>query len=181
MLGELTQFYMFPCSHEICLFYKMGKKWGNKKRVVYLRGGSSTCTFSWGLGTTWAALLWRTHLYRNLPYNAIHIPAPISKQYIPVEDSSKCETEWELYHSIQVSCKYGHRRPSPTVLSMWLQTIKFIVKKSKCASLAQEIGFFAPNVCSLPWLVKGATQLCTSRKECNKLDLTAAQYYAIAV
>jgi hypothetical protein len=55
------------------------------------------------------------------------------------------------------------------------------VKKSKCASLAQEIGFFAPNVCSLPWLVKGATQLFTSRKECNKLDLTAAQYYAIAV
>jgi hypothetical protein len=29
----------------------------------------------------------------------------------------------------------------------------------------------------LPWLVKGATQLCTSKKECNKLDLTAAQYF----
>jgi hypothetical protein len=55
--------------------------------------------------------------------------------------------------------------------------VKFIAKESKCAGLAQEIGFSAPNSCSLPWLVKGATQLCTSKKECNKLDLTAAQYF----
>jgi hypothetical protein len=46
---------------------------------------------------------------------------------------------------------------------------------SKCVGLAQEIGFFPPNLYSLPWLVKGATQLCTSKKECNKLDLTTAQ------
>jgi len=59
---------------------------------------------------------------------------------------------------------------------MWLQTVIFIVKYSKCAGLAQEIGFFAPNSCSLPWLVKGATQLCTSKKECSKLDLTSAEY-----
>jgi hypothetical protein len=32
-------------------------------------------------------------------------------------------------------------------------------------------------LCILRWLVMGATQLCTSRKECNKLDLTAAQYF----
>jgi hypothetical protein len=68
-------------------------------------------------------------------------------------------------------------RASPTVLSMWLQVVKFIEKKSKCAGLAKEIGFSAPNSSSLPWLVKGATQLCTSKKECNKLDLTAAQYF----
>ncbi len=44
--------------------------------------------------------------------------------------------------------------------------------------MCQEIGFSAPNSCSLPWLVKGATQLCTSKKkECNKLDLTAAQNF----
>jgi len=54
---------------------------------------------------------------------------------------------------------------------------KFIANKSKCAALAQEIGLSAPNSCSLLWLVKGATQLCTSKKECNKLDLTAAQYF----
>jgi hypothetical protein len=53
------------------------------------------------------------------------------------------------------------------------------VKKPKCASSAQEIGFSAPNLCSLPWLVKGATQLCTSKKECNKLDLTVAQYFSL--
>jgi hypothetical protein len=51
------------------------------------------------------------------------------------------------------------------------------VEKSKCAGLAQEIGFSAPNSCTLPWLIKGATQLCTSKKECNKLDLTPDQYF----
>ncbi len=59
-------------------------------------------------------------------------------------------------------------RASP-VLSMLLQTVKFIAKKSKGANLAQEIGFSAPNLCSL--LPKAATQFCTSKKECNKLDL----------
>jgi hypothetical protein len=29
------------------------------------------------------------------------------------------------------------------------QYIQFIAKKSKCASLAQEIGFSAPNLCSV--------------------------------
>ncbi len=37
--------------------------------------------------------------------------------------------------------------------------------------------FLSPNSRSFPWLVKGATQLCTSKKECNKLDLTADQYF----
>jgi hypothetical protein len=31
---------------EIFLFYKMGKKQGNTKRVVYVREGSCTCAFS---------------------------------------------------------------------------------------------------------------------------------------
>jgi hypothetical protein len=57
-----------------------------------------------------------------------------------------------------------------------LQTVKFIVKKSQLVGLDQEIGFSAPNSSSLPWLVKGTTQLCTFKKECNKLDLTTAQY-----
>jgi hypothetical protein len=68
-------------------------------------------------------------------------------------------------------------RASPLVLSMWLQTVKFIVKNSKCVGLAQEIGFSAPNSCSLPWLGKGAIQLWTSKAECNKLDLTASQFF----
>jgi hypothetical protein len=68
-------------------------------------------------------------------------------------------------------------RASPLVLGMWLQRVKSVVTRSKCASSAQEIVFSAPNLCSLASLVKGATQLCTSKKECNKLDLTAAQYF----
>jgi hypothetical protein len=32
-------------------------------------------------------------------------------------------------------------RAFPPVLSMWLQIVKFIAKKSKCASLIEEIGF----------------------------------------
>jgi len=74
-------------------------------------------------------------------------------------------------------CFISPIRASPTVLSIRLQTVKFNAKKSKCAGLAQEIGFSAPNFCSLPWLVKGTTQLCSSQKECNKLHLTAAQYF----
>jgi len=72
---------------------------------------------------------------------------------------------------------FTHLRGSLLVLSMWLQTVKFIATKSKCASLAEEIGFSASNSCSLPWLVKGARQLCTFKKEYNKLDLTVAQYF----
>jgi hypothetical protein len=44
----------------------------------------------------------------------------------------------EIIHSVL--------RASPTVFSMWLQTGKFIVKKSKCAGLAQEIGFFLHQI-----------------------------------
>jgi hypothetical protein len=29
----------------------------------------------------------------------------------------------------------------------------------------------------LPWLVKGATRLCTFKKECNKLELNVGQYF----
>jgi hypothetical protein len=46
---------------------------------------------------------------------------------------------------------------SPTRISMWFQIVKFIIKKSKCASLPHEIGFFAPKPCRFPLLVKGAT------------------------
>jgi hypothetical protein len=51
------------------------------------------------------------------------------------------------------------------------------MKASKCVGLAQEIGFSAPNSCSLSWLVKGAAQRCTSRKEFNKLHLIITQYF----
>jgi hypothetical protein len=68
-------------------------------------------------------------------------------------------------------------RASPTLLSMSLQIVESIAKIFKGAGLAQEIGCSAPNLCSLLWLVKGATQFCNSQKYCNKLKLTAAQYF----
>jgi hypothetical protein len=37
--------------------------------------------------------------------------------------------------------------------------------------------FFCTKFVQLAVAGKGATQLCTSKKECNKLDLTAAQYF----
>ncbi len=69
----------FICScvpTKIFLFYEMGKKQGNKNRVVYIRGGSHTHVFSWGQEHTWAQALGctslrRTHSYKNLPYNII--------------------------------------------------------------------------------------------------------------
>ncbi len=53
---------------------------------------------------------------------------------------------------VSASVKYiyiSRVRASPQVLSMWLETIKFIAKKWKCAGLAQEISLSAPNSCSL--------------------------------
>jgi hypothetical protein len=43
---------------EIFLFYEIGKKRGNKKRVVHARGGSRTYAFSQGLGTLWGLHPW---------------------------------------------------------------------------------------------------------------------------
>jgi hypothetical protein len=66
----------FVCSHipmEIFLFYKMGKKWGNKnKRVVYLK--ERFPSYSWVLvrllgNDLGCPSLTRTNLYKNLPYN----------------------------------------------------------------------------------------------------------------
>jgi hypothetical protein len=47
----------------------------------------------------------------------------------------------------------------------------------KCSGLAQKFDFSAANLYTLPWPVKDATQLCTSQKEYNKLNLIAAQYF----
>jgi hypothetical protein len=43
-------------------------------------------------------------------------------------------------------------RASPMVLSMWLQRVKFIVKKAKCASslALRKLISLAPTSCSLP-------------------------------
>jgi hypothetical protein len=53
----------------------------------------------------------------------------------------------------------GGKGATNTISNCALQIVTFIVKMSKCAGLAQEIGFSASNLCSLPWLVNGAIQL----------------------
>jgi len=61
-------------------------------------------------------------------------------------------------------------RASPVVLSMWSYTTQLNEEKFKYASLAQ----------CLLWLVKGTATVCTSKKECNKYDLTGAHGFWLA-
>jgi hypothetical protein len=49
----------FTCS-QVLMKFVFFTKWERSEEIkgfrVYLRGGSSTCALSWGLGTTWGAL-----------------------------------------------------------------------------------------------------------------------------
>jgi hypothetical protein len=64
---------------EIFIFYKMRKKGGNKKRVVYTRGGevfvvmhsAEVWEHPWAQALKCPSLRRRMHSYRNLPYNKI--------------------------------------------------------------------------------------------------------------
>jgi hypothetical protein len=73
----------FICSYnpmKIFLFYETGKKEEIRRELFYIKGGSCTHVFSWGLETPSSSHPWvppcppnsppkRTHLYWNLPYN----------------------------------------------------------------------------------------------------------------
>ncbi len=70
------------------------------------------------------------------------------------------------------------------VLSMGLQTVKFIAKTSKCAGLAQEIGFSASNSCGFPWLVKGTFRYAPPKKSVinwTKLQLSISDWSTITI
>ncbi len=68
----------------------------------------------------------------------------------PQSSSQNCQL-WFYWHKSMGNGFFHSFRASPRVLSMWLQTGKLTVKKPKCASLAQEIGFSIPNSRSMPW------------------------------
>jgi hypothetical protein len=79
------------------------------------------------------------------------------------------------YNLLTRGQKWGDERTcsksiSPDVLSMWCCKAQLDEQKSRNPSLhasllhCQEIGFSAPNWWSVPWLVKGSTQLCTFKK-----------------
>ncbi len=57
----------------------------------------------------------------------------------PQSSSQNCQL-WFSRHKSMGNCFFHSFRASPPVLSMRLQTVKFIAKKPKCACLAQEIG-----------------------------------------
>jgi len=53
-------------------------------------------------------------------------------------------------------------------------------EKSKYAGLALENGLSFAYLQSSRWLVKGTATSCTSKKECNKYHLTAAQCFPLS-
>ncbi len=70
------------------------------------------------------------------------------------------------------------------MLSMGLQTVKFIAKTSKCAGLAQEIGFSTPNSCGFPWLVKGTFSCAPPKKSVinwTSLQLSISDWSTITI
>jgi hypothetical protein len=66
---ELPNFIGSHIPMEIFLIYKMGKKQGNRNRVVYIRGGSHTWAFSRGSGTSSGSHPQENALVWELPYN----------------------------------------------------------------------------------------------------------------
>jgi hypothetical protein len=92
----------FICSHiplEIFLVYIMGKKWGNKKRVVYVRGGSCTRAFSWGLGAPLDDPLpsgERTRTSPTTKYHKSHLWASLKLETLDtLIQVSLCDLKWE--------------------------------------------------------------------------------------
>jgi hypothetical protein len=63
------------------------------------------------------------------------------------------------------------------VLRTWSCTVKLDEQNPTYAGLAQENGFGSALLQRWPWVVKGASALCTCRKECKKYDPTAAQCF----
>jgi hypothetical protein len=90
------------------------------------------------------------------PYGASSVtPTWNGSITLKLQCTLRSEGTYSVYSQI---CTYLRQaRASPPVLSMVLQTVKFIVKKSKCVSLSQEIGFFGTKL----------VQLAVADKSCN--------------
>ncbi len=71
-------------------------------------------------------------------------------------------------------------RASPVVLAIWSCKVKLDEENLNSAGLAQDIGLGSAKLYTFPWLVKREAALCTSRKECNKYDLTATECFWLA-
>jgi len=71
-------------------------------------------------------------------------------------------------------------RAFSAAISMWSCTVKMDEENPTCTGLTQENSFGSASSCMLPCMVRGTGALCTSRKECNKYDLTAPQCFWLA-
>jgi hypothetical protein len=83
-----------------------------------------------------------------------------------------------------------HKKHSNAAMTLFNKNLVKSIKKNIyiyiyiyiwCSSINQwwRARWWEPNLCSLPWLVKGATQLWTSKKEWNKLDLNCSSVFLI--
>jgi len=107
----------FICSHipmEIFLVYRMGKSEEIKREFVYVRGGSCTRTFSWGLGAPLDAPLpsgertrtspttkyYKSHLWASLKLETLDTLMQVSLCDIKCEKRNwravlKCNATWK--------------------------------------------------------------------------------------
>jgi hypothetical protein len=87
----------------------------------------------------------------------------------------------QLSVSLRPTCCHVYvLRASPMVLSMWSCTSVIGGTKSYVCRFHSGKWFWLSIIAYVAWLLKGAAALCTCRKECNKCDLTAAQYFSLA-
>jgi hypothetical protein len=71
----------------------------------------------------------------------------------------------------------GGQRGSPAALNMWSSRVKGRWRKVKICRFGSGRSFWLSIIVQFDGLVKGATTLCTCRKECNKYDLTIVQCF----
>jgi len=92
------------------------------------------------------------------------------------------KTDLQLSVSLRPTCWDVYvLRASPMVLSMWSCTSVIGGTKSYVCRFHSGKWFWLSIIAYVAWLLKGAAALCTCRKECNKCDLTAAQYFSLAI
>jgi len=79
----------------------------------------------------------------------------------------KCGTTWKFESILEHLQRAQYVTPDS----------KIYYEKVKMSRFSSGTGIFCTKLVQLAVAEKGTTQLCTSKKECKKLDLTAAQYF----
>jgi hypothetical protein len=131
---------------------------------------------------------WTTHT-RTTPQTHVRGGHQWSNATHLLDPSLACELSISFYTMFNISnvnlCTRKLTRMKKSVaLLMRCNTIstgaEYLTPDSKLDCEKMKICWFSSGnwvSCSLLWLVKGTTQLCTSKKECTTMDLTAAHYF----